>query len=106
MHRLSALLGAVVTALAFTQAGSAADLPSKTPLLQPTPVANWTGFYLGVSAGARWSNADWTTTVTPIVGSVIPPTASFDSTTGRVGGFLGYNWQFAPSWVVGIEGDF
>jgi outer membrane immunogenic protein len=25
--------------------------------------------------------------------------------SGRFGGYLGYNWQFAPRWLVGIEGD-
>jgi outer membrane immunogenic protein len=24
----------------------------------------------------------------------------------RFGGYLGYEWQFAPKWLVGLEGDF
>jgi len=30
----------------------------------------------------------------------------YDSTTFRGGGYLGYNWQLDPNWVVGLEGDF
>ena len=43
------------------------------------------------SAGARTGN---------------PSVADLDGTTARVGGYLGYNCQFAPRWVAGIEGDF
>jgi outer membrane immunogenic protein len=32
------------------------------------------------------------------------PTA-FDSSTFRVGGYIGYNLQVAPLWIVGVEGD-
>jgi outer membrane immunogenic protein len=37
-----------------------------------------------------------------------PATASqnYDSATFRVGGYLGYDWQFNPNWLVGVEGDF
>ena len=30
---------------------------------------------------------------------------NFDSSIFRVGGYLGYNWQFTPQWLVGLEGD-
>ena len=36
-----------------------------------------------------------------------PATSRGGSALGAVGGFqAGYNWQFAPAWVVGVEGDF
>src|SRR5947207_11385615 len=66
-------------------------------------------FYAGVSLGGRWSDTDWTTTA---IGS--PPSspqfwafdpASFDSSTLRIGGYLGYIWRVTPSWAVGVEGD-
>ena len=28
-----------------------------------------------------------------------------DGTAFRLGGYLGYNWLFAPQWLVGLEGD-
>jgi outer membrane immunogenic protein len=31
---------------------------------------------------------------------------SFNLTSARVGGYAGYNWQFAPRWISGIEGDY
>ena len=34
-------------------------------------------------------------------------TLSGGSDSAVIGGFhLGYNWQFAPAWLVGVEGDF
>ena len=32
--------------------------------------------------------------------------APLNMQSGRLGGYLGYNWQFAPRWLAGIEGDF
>src|SRR5262249_43981676 len=46
----------------------------------------------------------------PFTGAPIPfstdPNASLSSTEFRVSGYAGYNWQVAPLWVTGIEGDF
>ena len=30
---------------------------------------------------------------------------SFKKSAFVGGGYIGYNWQFAPTWVAGIEGD-
>ncbi len=66
-------------------------------------------FYAGLSLGGRWSDTDWMTTA---IGSPPSPAsfgpanpASFDSSTVRIGGYVGYMWRIAPTWVVGIEGD-
>lgn len=32
-------------------------------------------------------------------------TANYDSSAVRAGGFLGHNWQIAPTWVTGVEAD-
>ncbi len=88
----------------------AADLPVKAPV---TALAyNWTGIYAGVSAGVRWSDTTWTTDCAlgyPSCGGAAALSThnpvGFDSTSARVGGYLGYNWQFAPSWLIGLEGD-
>ena len=34
------------------------------------------------------------------------PSASFSSDLFRVSGYVGYNWQVAPVWVVGLEADY
>jgi outer membrane immunogenic protein len=64
---------------------------------------NWTGFYAGVNAGGSIGR-DPTTQLDATRGLVL---GSFTmSPSGFVGGGqIGYNWQFAPNWVVGLEGD-
>jgi hypothetical protein len=58
-------------------------------------------FYAGLSLGARWSDTDWTTTSIGSPPSPPPfaPTnpASFDSSTVRVGGYLGHMWRITPT---------
>ncbi|GLS18736.1 membrane protein [Labrys miyagiensis] len=107
-----ALLGSLVGAMS----ASAADLAP----VAPEPVApvvapvTWTGFYIGAGIGGRTNNTDWTTTTAffpAFLGTRIPmpfrsaPNASVDSTDFRGSIYGGYNWQFAPTWVAGLEGD-
>lgn len=113
MRRLSIAVIAAVSTVAFTQVASAADLPRKAPAYTPppAPVFSWTGFYVGVGVGARWMDSDWTTTAAfDPGGGLIPfstdPNASFSDTQFRISGYAGYNWQVAPVWVIGLEGDF
>ncbi|BAM93115.1 putative outer-membrane immunogenic protein [Bradyrhizobium oligotrophicum S58] len=92
-------------------AGSAlaADLAVKAP---PVAAPSWTGFYAGVSVGGRWADNDWRTSdIAPAFGAgTFVPTAGtsgpIDSVAARIGGYLGINWQFGPTWVAGLEGDF
>ena len=89
----------------------AADIPARMPTkAQPiVPIYDWTGFYLGVSLGARVADVDGTTISfgTPPGPPPFPALAhaTYDSTTFRGGGYLGYNWQVSPRWLVGLEGD-
>ena len=76
---------------------------------------SWSGFYVGGDVGAKWGDSKWTATSLrdppgPIGGTSLPidgtsPT-TFNTTGARVGAYLGYNWQFAPRWLAGIEGDY
>jgi outer membrane immunogenic protein len=91
----------------------AADMPTKAPVYQaaPAPMFSWTGLYAGIGLGARWMDSDWTTTAAFDPGggafaSSTDPNATFSSAAFRISGYAGYNWQVAPVWVVGIEGDF
>lgn len=75
--------------------------------------ASWSGIYAGVSIGARAADATWDTKAlaSDAAGSLgLEPSTdnveSYDSAALRLGGFAGYNWQFARSWVTGLEGDF
>lgn len=87
----------------------AADLPVKAP---PAAAMSWSGFYAGVSIGARWGDNDWQTSdVAPVFGAgAFVPTAgtggAIDSVAARFGGYLGYNAQISTSWIAGVEADF
>jgi outer membrane immunogenic protein len=113
MRRLSVALIAAVSAIAFTQIASAADLPRKTPAYTPPPppVYSWTGFYVGANGGYGWSNRDVDYTPNDTGAESLffpgaPPSVSFES-SGALGGLqLGYNWQFNPNWLLGLETDF
>src|SRR5262249_18348607 len=106
-----ALLAGVAAVAGLGYSASAADLAVKAP--PPAPLPSWTGFYLGVHAGAAWQQAKDTTWVDPnfllgVAGAVPSPlTIGGRTDLGGVGGFqAGYNWQtWWPAWVVGIEGD-
>jgi outer membrane immunogenic protein len=76
----------------------AADLPAKAPPPAAAPVFNWTGFYVGGSGGYGWGHIDTSQSATGETTSEKPRGAF-------LGGQLGYNWQFSPNWVFGIEGD-
>ncbi len=92
--------------LALTSASFAADLPSRSaPPVAPyiaAPIFTWTGPYIGLEAGGGFTDH---TVRTPQ--SVSLPSAAYDvSTSGAIGGgFVGYNYQFGRSFVVGVEGD-
>jgi outer membrane immunogenic protein len=97
------LLLASVAAMMFVPGGGvrAADMAVKAP---PPPVApptfSWTGFYIGGNVGGGWINAPLTDNLTGLdVGT--PGAGSFIG-----GGQVGFNWQFSPYWVFGIEGFF
>jgi outer membrane immunogenic protein len=98
----------------------AADMAVKAPPAPPpAPVWNWTGWYAGVNLGASFGNAR--TDFNAASGSGFLSFVSFqgpftlpgfagsnreypDGFMG--GGQIGYNWQFSPIWVVGLEADF
>jgi len=109
MHRTSFAAVATASAIAFTQIASAADLPRKAPAY--TPFFSWTGCYIGGNIGYGWgretvsiSNLGETTGVPELAGvSLGPVTGNTNGVLG--GGQAGCNYQFAPNWVIGIEGD-
>ena len=103
-------LSMIAVALATVAAvpAFAADLPRRSappPYLPPIPIFTWTGFYVGVNAGAAFSDNKNRYTpagfATPITGYGYG-NSSDTSFTG--GGQLGYNWQMSQ-FVLGIEAD-
>lgn len=71
---------------------------------------SWQGFYTGVGLGVRSTDVVSTSTggfSGGLTSTPDPTTASarFDSSTVSISGYFGYNWRFAPTWVLGVEGD-
>jgi outer membrane immunogenic protein len=105
------LASAALMALIPANPGFAADLPAKTytkaPVYVPPPIYNWTGFYIGGNVGWGWARES-STEIAPGTGS-FPIGTAF--TRNNLNGFLGgvqggYNWQVAPNFVVGLEGEY
>jgi outer membrane immunogenic protein len=104
-----------LVALMTAGAASAADMSVKAPRSAPVvPASDWTGPYIGAELGGKWSDVGWTATSLRdppgvFVGIPLPMDASsprsYRPASLRAGGYLGYNWQIAPQWVVGVEGD-
>jgi outer membrane immunogenic protein len=111
----------ICAALAATLAAGAAiaaDIPARKAPPQvyapPPPVMTWTGFYVGLNAGYTFGNRnDTVVSSTPLLpglgiftwalsaNAVLP--ARNDGFIG--GGQIGYNWQFANNFLVGVEAD-
>lgn len=72
-----------------TGSAHAADLPSRkaSPLYAPPPAFTWTGLYAGLNAGYGFAQQ-----------------SDFNGFAG--GGQVGYNYQFTPLFVAGLETDF
>jgi outer membrane immunogenic protein len=116
---MNKLLLASLGAVALMSTGSAFAADVAVPIYKAPPIvySSWTGVYAGVEAGYKWSDMTWNTTclglsdvfcpVRNLTGTIIDASnpRSFDPASARIGGYIGYNWQFAPSWLVGIEGD-
>jgi outer membrane immunogenic protein len=73
---------------------------------------NWTGFYLGANVGLGVARDRTATpfntfaTATGAPGSSNAETFTFVPLGAVGGGQVGYNWQVAPRWVLGVETDF
>ncbi|OKO87413.1 hypothetical protein AC629_14420 [Bradyrhizobium sp. NAS80.1] len=81
----------------------ASDLPVKASVFKAVaPVSNWTGWYVGVNAGASLSQVNASTP-----DKVDDPGEVNIARLGATGGVqAGFNWQAWPYWVAGLEADF
>jgi len=59
------------------------------------PVFSWNGAYVGLLGGYGWGNGDFSGGVN----------GSEDFDGGRIGGFVGYNWEMSSGFLLGLEGD-
>ena len=101
MKKLRLFAGVTVVFVAVSSGAFAADLgrPPPPPPIMPPPLYNWSGFYIGGNVGGAWASGTLTDNLTA---------ASFTADhSGVIGGAtVGYNFQFAPNFVIGVEGTF
>ena len=95
------LLGTVaLVALGATVPALAADLPARTYTKAPVyaaPIYNWTGFYIGGHIGGAFNGSN-----------NFSGLATGNNNNGSfLGGLqVGADYQFAPNWVLGVEGQY
>lgn len=103
------------TLLSGTAFARGAPAPAPAPVMQPCPAVTWGGFKVGAQLGYGHSANDFkqtSTTTTSLFG--VPGTTTAVSRTsadlasdGVLGGVhAGYDYQFHPNWLVGIEAFF
>jgi outer membrane immunogenic protein len=91
-------------------AADAADVGAPSyrapPVVVPL-VTTWTGFYAGANIGGAWTSNDalWSPLPSSAAFGAFPVAGSTGGSSVAGGQQAGYNWQYAPDWVVGIEGD-
>jgi outer membrane immunogenic protein len=108
---------AIVVGCALSSGAQASDLPAypaRAPIYAApaafAAVYDWTGFYIGGNAGGGWHDNRSVSFIpngallAPILGG--PPSQSFRTSAALGGAQYGFNWQFHPNWVAGIETDF
>jgi outer membrane immunogenic protein len=87
----------------------AADLPIRSA--SAPAASDWSGFYLGADVGMRATGTKVTTEslafggFPTFLGTTTANSEPMNGTTFRLGAYAGYNWQFAPTWVAGLEAD-
>ena len=103
----------VLAIFAAIGSAAAADLPPAPSYKAPPPatvVYGWTGFYAGVNGGYGWDHSSAAFSGSPNIAieftaGVLPTSLSPDPKGWLAGGQVGYNWQFAPAWLAGLETD-
>ncbi len=104
--KATVLGGAAASLLTISAFAADLGIPSAPPQLVIPPFT-WTSCYAGVHAGGGWGKKDLTDTVgifsDPAVAGY--SSASVDVSGYMLGGQIGCDYQFAPTWVVGIEGS-
>ena len=83
--------------------------PVKALAVKATPLPLWSGLYAGLGVGLRASVTEATTAElanNPILFSPnFAASEPLNGTAFRASPYLGWNWQIAPRWVTGIEGE-
>jgi outer membrane immunogenic protein len=106
------MLGAVALVAIGAVPALAADLPAAPVYTKAPPVVapvyNWTGCYIGGDVGGGWARQN-ANTYNPAINAAVAQAPDYVTLkgSGAIGGaYVGCNYQFANSWVVGLEGDY
>jgi outer membrane immunogenic protein len=100
----------------FALPAFAADMTPRTYTKAPpvvSPATNWSGFYMGIHGGWGFSgSADRTVSFPDPIFPLFPAVsgtqsiANADVDGGLFGAHIGFNWQYASNWLVGLEASF
>jgi outer membrane immunogenic protein len=100
-EQMKKILPATVALWALASPAVGADIGGRpyyntTPPPAYAPIYNWTGFYIGGHLGGAFSSSN-----------NFDGLALSDNSARLLGGVQGgFDWQFHPSWVVGVEGQY
>ncbi|WP_288429592.1 outer membrane protein [uncultured Agrobacterium sp.] len=97
MKKIIATFGFILAASTTMAADAVSEVPS-APVADIAPAFSWTGFTVGVQGGYNWNKQD------SLISNGTEFSGRFDG--GILGGFVGYNYDFGNTWVVGVEADF
>ncbi|RTL55401.1 MAG: porin family protein [Bradyrhizobiaceae bacterium] len=99
--RKAAILVTAVFGVGLSHAAFAADLPAKVYTKAPPPPVTygWTGSYVGGYIGGAFNDGNVTTTAPGDVATYSPGSSFIGGLTS------GYNYQFAPNWLIGYESE-
>jgi len=98
-----ALTGIVASGSAFARKAPPPPAPPETPAY------SWSGFYVGANLGYGIGSASATESSfsAGLAGTPLLTNAPDLGVSGVIGGGqIGYDWQTAPTWLVGVEADF
>ena len=105
MKYFRAFLLIIVSALPSVSRG--ADLPATAPVVPRQEAPRWTGFYLGFNRGFGGGVINNGVIAYPLGSSAGVVGQSGNRSSGFIaGGQVGYNYQFANNFILGVESDF
>jgi outer membrane immunogenic protein len=98
---LTAAALSLVTVAAF---GADLEIPLKAPPVPPP--FTWTSCYAGIQGGGGWGQTNLNDPAGTFVAAGVAGFTSANTNINgyQLGGQIGCDYQFAPNWVVGIEG--
>jgi outer membrane immunogenic protein len=112
MKKLATCVVAITGFIGTSAFAADMGVPTAPP---PAPVWNWTGWYAGVNVGASFGNVKTDfdhAGGTVVINGVSRTSSGFSESNTEYpdgfmgGGQIGYNWQYSPLIVVGVEADF